>query len=281
MLSRFTLMLLAVSSLAMHAWSQESSTKLFELRSYSSEPGRQADVLKLIEGGGMTFMKKHQLELIAAWVPVDSKDERVFTLLSHRDKAACDSAWTAFQNDPGWKEVIQKSLVDGKKPVKSIERVLLTANDYSPNLNQKPAGDRVFELRTYIASNGNLANLNARFRNHTLQLFQKHGMTNIIYWSALDGEALTCGKLLEALSPVGKADAKIDANAPAAGNSLIYFLSHASEEAAKESFGKFRVDAAWEKARTESEANAGGKPLTADGGVKSLFLKTTSFSPLQ
>ena len=281
MLTRFSMMLLALSSLTMNVWSQDSSNKLFELRSYVSEPGRQADVLKLIEGGGMTFMKKHQLALIAAWVPTDSKDERVFTLVSHKDKASSDAAWTAFQNDPAWKDVVQKSLVDGKKPVKSIERVFMTANDYSPSLNMKPAGARVFELRTYIATKGNLAGLNARFRNHTLKLFEKYGMTNIMYWSALDGDPLTCGKLLDAVSPVGKAEAKIDVNAPAAGNSLIYFIAHASEDAAKESFGKFRVDPVWEKARSESEASAGGMSLTADGGVKSLFLKTTSFSPLK
>ncbi len=281
MLTRIFTMLFAIASFAMNAISQDSSSAIYELRSYVSEPGRQADVLKLIEGGGMTFMKKHQLNLVAAWVPADVKDERVFTLVSHKNKSTCDASWTAFQNDPAWKEVVQKSVVDGKKPVKSIERVFMSVNDYSPSLNMKPAGERVFELRTYIASKGNLAGLNARFRNHTLKLFEKHGMTNIMYWSALDGEPLTCGKLLEAVSPIGKADAKIDVNAPAAGNSLIYFITHASEDAAKESFGKFRVDPLWEKVRTESEANAGGMSLTADGGVKSLFLKATNFSPLK
>ena len=281
MLTRIFTMLFAIASIAMNAISQDSSSTIYELRSYVSEPGRQADVLKLIEGGGMTFMKKHQLNLAAVWVPADVKDERVFTLVRHKSKESCDASWTAFQNDPAWKEVVQKSVVDGKKPVKSIERVFMSVNDYSPSLDVKPAGERVFELRTYIASNGNLAGLNARFRNHTLKLFEKHGMTNIMYWSALEGEPLTCGKLLEAVSPIGKADAKIDVNAPAAGNSLIYFIAHASEEAAKESFGKFRVDPVWEKVRTESEASAGGKSLTADGGVKSLFLKATSFSPLK
>ena len=281
MLTRIFTMLFTIASIAMNAISQDSSSTIYELRSYVSEPGKQADVLKLIEGGGMTFMKKHQLNLVAAWVPADVKDERVFTLVSHKNKASCDASWAAFQNDPAWKEVVQKSAVDGKKPVKSIERVFMSVNDYSPNLDVKSTGERVFELRTYIASKGNLAGLNARFRNHTLKLFEKHGMTNIMYWSALEGEPLTCGKLLEAVSPIGKADAKIDVNAPAAGNSLIYFIAHASEEAAKESFGKFRVDPDWEKVRTESEANAGGMSLTADGGVKSLFLKATSFSPLK
>ena len=281
MLTRFFIMLMAVSSLSLNAWSQSPSGPLYELRAYSSELGRQGDVLKLIEKGGMPFMSKHNLNFVAAWTPTDSKDERVYTLISHKDKASCDSNWTAFQNDAGWKDVLQKSAVDGKKPVKSFERIFLTTNDYSPAINVKEVGNRVFELRTYVASKGNLDGLNARFRNHTLKLFEKHGMTNIVYWSAAAGETLTCGKLLEALSPVGKAEAKIDVNDPAAGNSLIYFIAHASEDSAKASFDKFRLDADWDKARKESEANAGGKSLTAEGGVKSLFLKPVSFSPLK
>ena len=132
-------------------------SKLYELRSYVSEPGRQSDVLKLISDGGVPFMTKHNLTLVGAWTAIDPKDERVFTLISHKDKSSCDAAWTSFQNDAGWKEVLQKSIVDGKKPVKSFERVFLTANDYSPALDVKQVGNRVFELRTYIATKGNLA----------------------------------------------------------------------------------------------------------------------------
>ena len=37
----------------------------------------------------------------------------------------------------------------------------------------------VFELRTYTAPDGKLGELHARFRNHTLRIFEKHGMTNV------------------------------------------------------------------------------------------------------
>ena len=262
------------------AMAQSPAAKLYELRSYVSEPGRQADVLKLISESGMSMMTKHKLTLVGAWTSVDATDERVFTLISHKDKASCDASWTAFQNDPAWKDAIQKSLVDGKKPVKSFERVFLTVNDYSPALEVKEVGNRVFELRTYVATKGNLAALNGRFKNHTLGLFNKHGMTNILYCSCLDGEPLTCTKLLEALSPIGKGKGQVDENLPAAGNSLVYFITHASPEAAKASFQKFAGDEEWTKALKASEAAAGG-PLTVKDGVKSLYLKPTAFSPLK
>jgi len=225
-------------------------------------------------------MAKHGLKLVGAWTPIDAKDGRVFTLVSHKDKKSADAAWNAFQADPSWKDALQKSFVDGKKPVKSFERVFLTVNDYSPALSIKDAGNRVFELRTYVATKNNLDALNARFRNHTVKLFEKYGMTNIAYWSVLDGDPITCPKLLEAVSPLDKAAAEVEATLPASGNSLVYFLTHASPEAAKTSFQNFGNDEAWVKARKESEAAAGGS-LTAPNGVKSLFLKPAAFSPLK
>ena len=110
MIAKFLTTLFAVSMLTSSVLAQtKPSGKLYELRSYISEPGRQADVLKLIAGGGTEYMKKHNLNLVAVWTPVEATDERVFTLVSHKDKASCDAAWAAFQNDTGWKEVVQKS----------------------------------------------------------------------------------------------------------------------------------------------------------------------------
>ena len=61
---------------------------------------------------------------------------------------------------------------------------------------------------------------------------------------------------------------------------LIYFLAHRSVDAAKASFDAFRKDPAWTEARTESEKKAGGS-LTKQGGVQSIFLKATEYSPLR
>jgi hypothetical protein len=47
-------------------------------------------------------------------------------------------------------------------------------------------GKRVFEIRTYTTHEGKLDALNARFRDHTTKLFEKHGMENVIYWTPLE-----------------------------------------------------------------------------------------------
>ncbi len=46
--------------------------------------------------------------------------------------------------------------------------------------------NRVFELRTYTAAPGRLERLNARFADHTIPLFERHGMTNIGYFTPQD-----------------------------------------------------------------------------------------------
>ena len=114
---------------------------------------------------------------------------------------------------------------------------------------QQPS-HRVFELRTYTTHPGKLEALNARFRDHTVKLFEKHGMTNIVYTTPID--------------------------APQSENTLVYLLAHKSREAAKASFDAFRKDPDWVKARTASEA-AG--PIVVK--VDSVFLTPTDYSPMK
>jgi hypothetical protein len=109
---------------------------------------------------------------------------------------------------------------------------------------------RVFELRTYHTLDGKLEALNARFRNHTLKLFQKHGITNIGYFLPQD--------------------------APLAGSTLIYLIAHPSREAGKKNFDAFRNDPEWKRVAAESEA--GGKIVEK---IESVFLDPTDYSPLK
>ena len=109
---------------------------------------------------------------------------------------------------------------------------------------------RVYELRTYTAAPGKIEALHARFRNHTLKLFEKHGMKNVAYWAPSDD--------------------------PLKANTLIYVVAHESREAAKKSWDAVRVDPEWIKARDASEVN--GK-LTAK--VESVYMEATDYSPMK
>jgi hypothetical protein len=109
---------------------------------------------------------------------------------------------------------------------------------------------RVFELRTYTAPEGKLPDLQARFRNHTTRIFERHGMKNVGYWVPQD--------------------------APNKDNTLIYIISHESREAAKKSWAAFGADPEWQKVAKESQMN--GKIVA---GITSVYMDATDYSPIK
>ena len=111
-----------------------------------------------------------------------------------------------------------------------------------------PASTAVYELRIYHAAEGKLDALLARFRDHTMTLFEKHGIKNVAYWLPTDD--------------------------PLKGKTLVYMLAHPSREAADANWKSFRDDPDWVSVKDKSEAN--GKLVEK---VDSTFLALTDFSP--
>ncbi len=113
----------------------------------------------------------------------------------------------------------------------------------------EPAG-KVFEIRTYHTFPGRLEALHKRFREHTMKMFEKHGMTNVGYWVPQDS--------------------------PAHESTLIYVISHASREAAKANWAAFSADPEWKKISEASQVD--GKIVER---VESVFMDATDYSPLK
>ena len=109
---------------------------------------------------------------------------------------------------------------------------------------------RVFEIRTYYTLPGRLDALHKRFREHTMKMFEKHGMSNVAYWTPQDN--------------------------PARGNTLIYVVSHSSREAAKQNWAAFIADPEWQKIAAESQKD--GKIVER---IESVFVDATDYSPLK
>jgi len=93
-----------------------------------------------------------------------------------------------------------------------------------------------------------LGDLESRFREHTIKIFDRHGMKSVAYWTPLDE--------------------------PEKNNTLIYILRHSSREAAAANWKAFLGDQEWISVRDKSEAN--GKLVEK---VDSTFLALTDFSP--
>src|SRR5947207_15907769 len=86
---------------------------------------------------------------------------------------------------------------------------------------EKKMNTRGYELRTYTTLPGRLPALHKRFSEHTMKLFEKHGMKNEAYWTPTDDEHKD--------------------------TTLIYIISHESEDAAKKNWAAFQADPDWQK----------------------------------
>src|ERR1700736_1493151 len=97
-------------------------------------------------------------------------------------------------------------------------------------LTMTPASAQVYELRTYHAFPGKLEDLHKRFREHTIEIFARHGMKVVGFWAPTDKDK-------------------------GADDTLIYVLEFPSREAATASWKAFRDDPEWQKVSKASEAN--------------------------
>jgi hypothetical protein len=237
------------------AGAADSTGPVYELRTYTTHPGKLDALLARFRDHTLKLFEKHGMVNIGYWVPVEEKDgagTKLVYLISHKNREAAMESWKAFSADPNWKDVAKKSEADGKIVAK-VDRVFLTSTDYSRTMEpgRRSGGTRVFEMRTYTAPEGKLRNLDARFRDHTLTLFAKHGITNLGYFHPMDADK-------------------------GAANTLIYFIAHNNRATADESWKAFREDPIWVSAKTASEKD--GRLTTK---VESVFLTPVDFSPLK
>ena len=106
----------------------------------------------------------------------------------------------------------------------------------------------IYELRSYIAMPGKLPALSARFRDHTLALFEKHGIKNVGYWTNMIG---------------GRND------------ELLYMIAFEDLAARDKAWASFQADPDWQAARADSEKD--GLILHH---LESRILSPTKYSPL-
>jgi len=133
-------------------------------------------------------------------------------------------------------------------PAAAFLPTALWAGSSSDQANPTQTSNGVYELRVYHAAAGKLADLLTRFREHTIKLFDRHGMRSVAYWTPVDE--------------------------PEKSNTLIYILYHPSREAAAANWKSFQDDAEWKSVHDKSEVN--GKLVDK---VDSTYLTLTDFSP--
>ena len=115
-------------------------------------------------------------------------------------------------------------------PAATLLPASLWAVSQQDNSNPTQATTGVYELRVYHAAPGKLRDLQARFREHTIKIFDRHGIKSVAYWTPLDE--------------------------PEKSNTLIYILQHPSREAAVANWKSFQDDPEWQSVKAKSEARS-------------------------
>jgi NIPSNAP protein len=108
----------------------------------------------------------------------------------------------------------------------------------------------LYELRVYEITPGKMPAFHARFENHVLKYFDKHGINVIGLWTTLVGES---------------------------NNEVSYILAFENMADREKRYAAFSTDPEWLAARRESEKD--GVPLVAR--IRNQFLAPTSYSPLK
>jgi len=103
----------------------------------------------------------------------------------------------------------------------------------------------LYEMRTYTTNEGKLDNLHSRFSDHTMTIFEKHGMTNIGYWIPTDKP-----------------------------NTLVYIIAHKDADSAQANWKAFVSDPEWQKVYAASIADG-----VLVNNIESVFMTKAPYSP--
>jgi hypothetical protein len=108
----------------------------------------------------------------------------------------------------------------------------------------------IYELRTYWAAPGKRDALHKRFRTTTLNVFARHQMQIVAFWTP---------------SPITEES-----------GDLVYLLAFPNREALTAAWDAMRADQDWQQAKAATETDGA---LTAK--ITSVTLEPTPYSPLQ
>ena len=109
------------------------STRVYELRTYTTAPGKLDDLHKRFADHTMKLFTRHGMKNIAYWTPDDPKlkSNTLVYVLAHKNRKTAAKSWSAFIKDPEWKQAFAESRKNGPIVTKVVSR-FLNPTDYSP-----------------------------------------------------------------------------------------------------------------------------------------------------
>jgi hypothetical protein len=123
----------ALASATRPAADPPAKTRVFELRTYTTHPDKMGDLHKRFREHTCALFKKHGIELVGFWTPLDEKDgkaNKLIYIVSFPSREAAKKSWDDFRADPEWQRVFKESHKNGEI-VSKVESVYMEPTDYS------------------------------------------------------------------------------------------------------------------------------------------------------
>jgi hypothetical protein len=139
---------------------------------------------------------------------------------------------------------VAPSILTAQSPPPLVENSATATRSITPRTDRET---RLFELRTYHASEGKLNALHERFRNHTVRLLARHGIECVGFWVPRENS----------------------------GNNLIVLHAYPSAAARSAAWQRFAIDPEWRKIKVQSESD--GKLVHQ---IDEMILAPTDFCPI-
>ena len=215
---------------------------IYELRLYETVPGKLPALNDRFAKHTVGFFKKYGVRMLGFWTDDIGSTNLLSYIVSFESSSEREATWKAFRADPDWLAVRAETEKDGPLLAR-VRNTIMRLTPYSP---EPVINSSVQELRVYQSMPGKLDDLNARFANHTIPLFEKHGIENIGYWT----------------DDVGTSE------------QLIYMLGYPSLGDREKSWASFQADPEWQRVRAETEK---GGVLTAK--AVNTIIRLTPYSP--
>ena len=215
---------------------------IYEQRIYKAVPGKLGAINARFANHTIGFFEEFNIGMVGFWNDEIGASNQLTYILSFDSMADREEKWSAFGAHKPWLEVRAETEANGPL-VAQVINSFMSLTPYSPQPSFKTT---LQEKRVYEAMPGKLPDLHNRFSNHTMALFEKHGIENVAYWTEVVGTS----------------------------NRLVYMLGYPDLGAREKSFAAFGSDPAWQKARAASEENGALVRVS-----KHSILRLTDYSP--
>jgi len=120
---------------ASDAGAAAADASVYELRVYTAAEGKLPELLKRFREHTTKLFERHGMKNVAYWTVTDEpkKANTLVYILKYPSRETATASWKAFQDDPEWQRVRNKSEENGKL-VEKVDSTFMVLTDFSAEI---------------------------------------------------------------------------------------------------------------------------------------------------